>query len=325
MQDCKMKTVLVSGASGIVGYGILKSLRLSQKKLILVGTTIYNDSVAEGFCDIFVEAMPTNHPDYIKWIIETVNKYNVDLIIPGIEADLYKWAEYKDVIEKTGTLVLMNDLYLIELCRDKWKFYQHMKRKSLPFLIESSLDNDYEKVSQKLGLPLLIKPRCGYASKGILKVEDIGSFNSIQEKIGAELMVQSYIGTEEEEYTTSAFCDGTGSYLNIMTLRRKLSKEGFTEKAEVVDMKIIDNAIDILCTEFKPIGPTNFQFRMHQGALKLLEINPRISSSTSIRSLFGYNESAMVVDFFLEKKAVQQSIIKKGRAVRYIEELVFYE
>jgi carbamoyl-phosphate synthase large subunit len=60
-----MKTVLVSGASGIVGYGTLKSLKNFEKSLRLIGTTIYEDSVAQGFCDIFEKAPLTNDENYI--------------------------------------------------------------------------------------------------------------------------------------------------------------------------------------------------------------------------------------------------------------------
>jgi len=41
-----MKNILVSGASGIIGYGILRSLRLSGIPYKLIGTTIYPDSAA---------------------------------------------------------------------------------------------------------------------------------------------------------------------------------------------------------------------------------------------------------------------------------------
>ena len=58
---------------------------------------------------------------------------------------------------------------------------------------------------------------------------------------------------------------------------------------------------------------------------KLLEINPRISSSTSIRAAFGYNESAMAVDYFLERRTPCQPAIRRGEAVRYTDEQIFYE
>ena len=138
-------------------------------------------------------------------------------------------------------------------------------------------------------------------------------------------MAQPIMGDDNEEYTTSAFCDGKGGFYAYMTLKRKLSKDGFTEKAEVVDVDDMKEALSTLCSYFSPVGPTNFQFRRHQGGLKLLEINPRISSSTSIRSAFGYNESLLAIEYFLENKEPLQPIIKHGRAVRYMEDFIFYE
>ena len=110
-----------------------------------------------------------------------------------------------------------------------------------------------------------------------------------------------------------------------MTMRRKLSKDGYTDRAETYKLERIDETLNDLCRYFKPDGPTNFQFRRHGGLLKLLEINPRISSSTSIRSAFGYNESAMAINYYLENKIPVQPEIRKGKAVRYTEDFIFYE
>ena len=137
-------------------------------------------------------------------------------------------------------------------------------------------------------------------------------------------MAQPIIGDDKEEYTTSAFCDGNGGFYAFMSLKRKLSKDGFTDKAEVVEVGDMSKALSVLCGYFRPIGPTNFQFRRQDGTLKLLEINPRVSSATSIRTAFGYNEGKMAVEYFLEDKEPIQPLIKKGKAVRYIDDLIIY-
>lgn len=320
-----MRKILVSGASGIVGYGILRSLKQSGLDVTLIGTTIYTDSVAQGFCDIFELAPLTSDKAYIPWLIQTIQKHRIDLLIPGIEADMYAWAEHIPALQKAGARVLINKLELIALCKDKWLFCQHLINNNVSCVIESSLDNDFETLKNKYSVPFMLKPRNGFGSKGIVKVEDKSTFEKYCSEIGNKLMVQPFVGSDEEEYTTSAFCDGKGGYMAYMTLRRKLSKDGFTEKAEVVSLVGIENALKELCQLFKPIGPTNFQFRLEHGVLKLLEINPRISSATSIRSAFGYNESKMAVEFFLENKQLTQPVIKKGRAVRYTDDFIFYE
>jgi carbamoyl-phosphate synthase large subunit len=110
-----------------------------------------------------------------------------------------------------------------------------------------------------------------------------------------------------------------------MTLRRKLSPDGFTDKAEVADTAEFIPAMDELCRLFRPLGPTNFQFRRSTKGPKLLEINPRISSSTSIRTAFGYNESVMAMDYFLDQRDPVQPTLRRGRAVRYTDEQIFYE
>lgn len=320
-----MKTILVSGASGIVGYGILKSLRQSTIKYRLIGTTIYADSIAPAFCDIFEQAPKTNEPIYINWLCNIINKHKVDMIIPGIEADMYMWRDKKEVIEKTGTKILLNNIDLIDLCKDKWEFYERLKKANSLLAIESRVEGDFSVFANDFGLPFLLKPRKGYASKGIVKIASKDVFDLHKDKLNIALMAQPIVGNDEHEYTTSAFFDYESKLHSYMTLRRKLSTEGFTEKAQVIHLEGVEKAICDLALIFKPIGPTNFQFRLDNNTLKLLEINPRISSATSIRAAFGYNESIMSVEYFLNNKVPKAPIIKLGTAIRYTEEYIFYD
>lgn len=320
-----MRRVLVSGASGIVGYGILRSLKRAGTQIKLIGTSIYDDSVAPGFCEIFEQAPPTDDSSYIEWLLNTIRRQRVDLIIPGIEIDMYKWVEHVPEIESCGAIAMLNSVDLIQLCKDKWVFFEDLSGAKLPCVIDSSLCTEFDALVSKFGLPFLLKPRRGFGSKGIVKVDSEETFLSHQKNIGKILMAQPIVGNDDAEFTTSAFCDGNGSFYASMTLRRKLSKDGFTEKAEVVATDEFSETISDLCERLHPIGPTNFQFRKCVDGIKLLEINPRISSSTSIRTSFGYNESSMATDYFLEHKLPSQPEIKRGKAVRYTDEHIFYE
>ncbi len=320
-----MKRVLVSGASGIVGYGVLRSLRQARPPCFLVGTSIYDDSVAPAFCDVFEQAPPTSAPEYLDWLLATLRRHRIDLLIPGIEIDMYRWVEHVPEIRAAGALPLLNEPGLIALCKDKWGFYQRLAAAGVGCAIESSLEQDFAALTTKFGLPFLLKPRRGFGSKGIVRVVSEAVFDQHRADIGAVLMAQPIVGNDEEEFTTSAFCDGHGGYFASMTLRRKLSRDGFTDKAEVADTAEFVPTIDALCRLFRPLGPTNFQFRRCSDGPRLLEINPRISSSTSIRAAFGYNESVMAVDYFLKNKTPNQPEIRRGRAIRYTDEHIFYE
>lgn len=324
MSSCKYN-ILVSGASGIVGYGILRALKKYNSSLNLIGTTIYPESPANIFSDIFIQAPLTSSENYIDWLNETIKKYNVDMIIPGIEADMIKWNDNRSILENGKNVLLLNNPELINLCVDKWKFYEKVKSFAPEYAIETSLEPEYERHADNYGLPFLLKPRRGFASRGIQIIDNEADFRKIQSRIGHELMVQPIVGTSDEEYTTSAFFDADSKLCSFMTLRRKLAKEGYTEKAVVADPDGVIRMLETLADGLKPVGPTNFQFRMEDNAIKLLEVNPRISSSTSIRTGFGYNESGMAVDYFLDKNKIKQPFIKKGWALRFTEDYISYE
>jgi carbamoyl-phosphate synthase large subunit len=320
-----VRNILVSGASGIVGYGILRSLRKSGRSLKLVGTSIFDDSVAPAFCDAFEKAVTTSDTGYLDWLLSAIRTHGINMIIPGIDVDMYEWDAHRPELEASGATVMLNDSALIRLCGDKWSFYQRLSEAGAQCVIESSLATDFKLLVGRFGLPFLLKPRHGFGSKGIVRVDGEAAFDRHRGDIGRVLMAQPIVGNDEEEFTVSAFCDGKGDFHASMALRRRLSKDGFTDWAEVVDAARFAAPIRELCAMLRPIGPTNFQFRQDGEAMKLLEINPRISSSTAIRTAFGYNESDMSVGYFLDHKVPAQPIIGRGRAVRYVDEQIFHE
>src|SRR5690606_653716 len=112
-------------------------------------------------------------------------------------------------------------------------------------------------------------------------------------------LIQKYVGSDDAEYTVGAFGLGEGRMLPPIIFRRKLSVAGNTQYAEVVENAVLSEAVTRLAAVFKPLGPTNYQFRLEGGTPHLLEINPRFSSSTSLRAAFGYSEAVMAVDFYL--------------------------
>jgi len=315
------KTILVSGASGIVGYGILRSLRRSAEEYKLIGTTIYDFSIAPAFCDIFEKALPTNHPDYMNWLCGIIKKHSVDMIIAGIECDMFRWDMEREKLLSTGVFPLLNNSKLIALCGDKWAFYEELIIDNNNYAIPTALTASFN----TFPVPFLLKPKRGYGSRGIIEISNENDFEMHKHRIGSELIMQPVIGSAEEEYTVSAFFDKDSQLIDYLSLKRKLSSDGYTQEAQVVDSDFSD-FINDLGEAFKPVGPTNFQFRLAGGEIKLLEINPRISAATSIRASLGYNESVMSVNYFLNNQIptkIDKSEIKNKRAIRYIEDYIF--
>ncbi|AQM18528.1 MULTISPECIES: ATP-grasp domain-containing protein [Vibrio] len=315
------KTVLVSGASGIVGYGILRSLQKCKDQYNLIGTTIFDESIAPAFCDVFELAVPTNAENYIEWLCSIIKKHSVDILIPSIEADMYLWNDHRKEIENAGATLLLNRSELIDLCKDKWNFYKSLIDDIPEYLIPTTDDLS----TNIYGYPYIVKPKRGFGSKGIVKIQNENDYQKNKDSFSKELVMQPIIGTDDDEYTVAGFFDRNHTLIDFISFKRKLSTDGFTNVAKVVDYDF-EGILRNIANVVKPVGPTNFQFRLFEGTMKLLEINPRISSSTSIRASLGYNESKMAVDYFLNgilPCAIDKTPIINRTAVRYVDEYIF--
>jgi carbamoyl-phosphate synthase large subunit len=320
-----MITIMTTGVGAIIGYGILKSLRKSNRDIRLIGADIYPDAIGQAWADHFIVAPLTSSANYLDWLKRNIITHKVDLVIPGIEQDVYFFSKHRKIFDDLSVKVAINNKSLIELTHDKWLMHQKLLNIDSSARIDSYLDGDFDSLSSKLGLPFILKPRCSYASKGLVKVYNKNDFMLYADKLGDTLMAQPMIGTDDQEYTVAIFGDGAGHVCSTITLRRRLAIDGSTAKAWVDKHTILDQVVTQLCSHFKPIGPTNLQFRRCNDKWQLLEINPRISSTLSLRSAFGYNEAAMCVDFYLNNKKITQPIVKKGFAIRYIEDYIIYD
>jgi len=318
-------TVLVTGVGAIIGYGILRSLRKIDKKIRLIGSDIYPDAVGQAWTDHFVVAPLTSNTDYPSWLEKTIIDNKVSLVIPGIEQDVHYFSDHREVFRAGLVGVALNNQHIINLTRDKWLIHEELVGIDSRYRIDSYLDGDFESLSRMLTLPFILKPRRSYASKGLVRIYNKTDFITSTQKLGHELIAQPMIGSDDEEYTVAVFGDGMGNVCASITLQRRLAADGSTTKAWVRQDKKLDKVVASLCAHFKPIGPTNLQFRKKGKDWKMLEINPRISSTTSLRTAFGYNEAEMCLHFYLEGKKISQPEIKSGFAARYIEDHIIYD
>ena len=314
--------VLITGVGAIIGYGVIKSLRKTDLDVCIIGMDICDDAVGQHWCDQFIQSIPASDIEYITFLKNIIKEHNINIVFFGTEQEIYRvYHERKELGEYYKKMVTNRGI-LLDIAQDKWKtreflLVNHLEKYAIPSVIEGS----YEEISKQYGNTFLLKPRNSYASKGIEKVSDHESFNFYKKRMGKQFMAQRLIGDNLHEYTVGIFGLGNGEYSSKIMMRRQLSQEGATAKAWIVTNKKLEAAVNELVKVFKPIGPTNLQFREDNDTFYLLEINPRISSSTSIRTAFGHNEALMCVEYFLNNNVIYPTV-QSGSAVRYIDEVV---
>jgi carbamoyl-phosphate synthase large subunit len=311
--------ILVTGAGAIIGYGIIGSLRQSKVEAKIIAIDIYDTAYGQYIADVFYTGVLASSQDFVDFINSIVEKEKIDLIIPGIEQDLYALHKNKDKIK---CRVVMNNDLCIELSKSKLATFEYLNEFSDINLIPTLHQATYEECLAYLGKHFLLKPISSYASKGIEIIRSKEDFDFYVKKVNGHCIFQRIISNKDSEYTISVFGDGAGSYFDSIILKRHLSQEGATSNAEVVESELITDYVNKLVSLLKPVGPTNIQVRLEDNVVYLLEINPRISSACSIRSGFGYNDPEMCVKYYLSNEPITATKKKKGKAIRYIKDFI---
>ena len=317
--------ILVTGVGAIIGYGIIKSLRQSKYPVKIIGIDIFKDAVGRVWCDEFIQGVRADSDKFSNFISQLVKSYGIDLIIPGIEQDVDALARmvYKESFQKCK--IALNSEKALNVFNNKKLTCELLKELGLPFIPFASSDGMSEQqVLDTIGLPCILKPNISYAGKGL---ETIYAQEELTRYCNREGYIFQQKITSGVEYTIAIFGLPGGRYCNPINLRRWLGPDGATHKAEVCPFSQFEDQIEILVGHVKPIGPTNFQFIESDlnGEPLLLEVNPRVSSSSSIRTKFGVNEPEMCIDFYVEKKEPVARTVQFGRAQRFIDEVVDYD
>ncbi|AOZ10215.1 ATP-grasp domain-containing protein [Cupriavidus malaysiensis] len=321
-----MLTVVVTGVGAIIGQGVVRSLRASGLPLRVVGVDRNPDSVGRSLCDAF-HAKPRcdeSDPAYRRFWRELASAEQVGLVLPALELDVLYLDSQRELFAGLGVPLALNRSELIALSADKWHCGQAVASLGLP-AIPTRQDGDWEMLLSALGpAPLLMKPRDGNGSRGVVRLHDAADHAYWRGRHGGNNLVQRIVGSDDEEYTVGVFGFGDGEALPPIVMRRRLAQAGNTAFAETAHEPAVVAATGTLVRHLRPLGPTNFQFRVEAGQAYLLEINPRFSSSASLRTAFGYNEAVMAVDFYAHARRPATPVLRAGRAWRYAEDFVEY-
>lgn len=207
--------------------------------------------------------------NYIDNLISLCNEENVKLVVPTIDTELLILAENKQRIEsETNAKVMISDLKLIQMCRDKIKTSDDLSNNGflVPYLYS---DQDIEQ--NKVAFPCFIKPKSGSSSINAFKVNNNKELE-LYRKFIPDYMLQEYVGGDE--YTIDVFLDFDSNPITIVPRLRLATRSGEISKGLIVKHRIIIDTIKNMMDKFKFIGHITVQLKIDK-EIKFIEINPR--------------------------------------------------
>lgn len=305
-------TVLVPGAGGPAAISTIKSLRLAGFTGRIVSTDANPLSAGFSLSDSFRVVPQANDAAFYPTVCRLIQEERVTVIVPTSGFDIYEYSRHKAELERGGVIVAMSDLDAMTTCANKWEFY--LKTCGTSPLPETSVD-----LARWRTFPCLVKPVLGKGNRHAYRCDGPEELAFYASRL-QDLIVQEYL--PGEEYTVDVLSDLEGTPLVAVPRVRLEIKEGISTKGRVIN----DAEIERLCLEMARHlnlkGPTCIQLKRDAGgALKFLEVNPRIGGGSMFTTLAGVNIPMLL----LELIAGVDIVVPKRQEVtvlRYYEEIV---
>lgn len=305
----KKYKIAVSCIGSGVGQSVITSLRLSRLPVKTIGLG-YNPFAFGAYdCDRYDYTLSIYHENYVDNLIEVCLRNEIDLLIPGLDDEVMVLANNEDKLREAGIKVILADKQLVTICREKERMEEELSKVADVFVRtynRVSLHDDIK--SGKVKLPLIAKPRGGFASRGIKVLLNLDDLNEItDDHIIQELAMPArndpnynyYIGqinkkqnTQVAEVSIQVVYSPDGNLMGRMFSYNKLNN-GVPIEIVPYENQYVWEIVDKLTPELLRMGlrgPLNIQGRITDNGLKLFEMNPRFTGITGLRALMGFNE-----------------------------------
>lgn len=278
--------ILITSIGGDIGANIFKILQEQTKfHCSLFGTDIKKYVFCKKNLTHFYQVPRVSDPTYTDVLIKIAKNDKIHLIIPSSEYDIVYFNQNRSLFENLNVKLLINHTKIINSFLDKFitsKILNNLKI-ATP---ETYLLSDY---NNELGFPIILKALKSTISKEIKIIKTQNELNQIIKFINTknEYILQKYIGSSEEEYTTTVYKNQ--EMTKTITFRRTLDGDK-TGYAEIVNSAKLDYYSRLLADNFSLNGSINIQSRLYNDDYYIFEINPRISSTVYIRNHFNFND-----------------------------------
>lgn len=311
--------VLVTGVGGrSVGHQILTALKRAKNSYRIVATDASDFSFGLYIADARYVVPPASDPGYLPAILEIIRRERVQVILPGTQSELQLLASHRQELQDEGCILIASSRAVVDLCLNKATLYEWLSAKGYGVPRSADVAGWRELVAAS-GFPIVGKPtEDSGGSKGVALLadeEEMEQFILDNARSRTDIVFQEYVGSAETEYTVGVLIDKDGALIDSIVLHRNLVglslglkrtiggrvyalstgySQGYieTHPAVAAACESVAMAVGIR-------GPANIQLRLDGDAVKIFEVHPRFSGTSSIRAECGFNEPDVLIRNYL--------------------------
>jgi len=310
--------ILITGAGGGVGQGVIKSLKMIKDMNIrTVATDISEFATGLYATDSAYLVDRCDSDKYLETLGKIFKKESIDFYIPGTDVELKFCAINKKLImEEFNVHTIISSIEVIDISDDKYKTSSFLRENGFNYPKTDYLkDVDLKSIE----FPVIVKPSVGCRSIGVYKINNLTELKPHLENT-KDIIIQEYIGNEDTEYTCTVV--KIGAELSPVLALKRVLRSGDTYRAEPVQSTKIEKYVLDIASKLEIDGGCNFQLRLDKlGDPKIFEINSRFSGTTPFCAQIGFNP----VEFYLKKSLGLESNVNidySSILLRYWSEVV---
>ncbi|MGZ4202492.1 MAG: ATP-grasp domain-containing protein [Thermoleophilaceae bacterium] len=275
-----MHTVWIGAAGTGTAYGLAASLREHWGDGVRIVAADINPPhlvATAALADETVQVPLLVEEEFVDDLFDGFVRFGVDTYVPILDDEILLAARLRDAGSLPGVTVVAPSAEVAELCLDKLAMADWLARSGLPGprtwpIVAAPGD----------ALPLLVKPRRGVGSAGVVRVEDAESL----ERLGGDLVAQELLGPPEitiDAFRTRCVC------------RERLEvKAGVSTKARVFVDEELAGLSRALAERLPLTGAFCFQVMRAPagGSWQITDVNPRHGAGSRLSAAMGFDVMA---------------------------------
>ena len=322
--------VLIAGIGGAsLGTELLKCL-LAAGRYEVFGCDISRYAFGH-YIQGFERTFLVDRKNYTESVIDVCRAIKANCIIPGGEEPLVLLAKSSAQLSSEAIHLAANSLAIITTFTDKKAAFETLKNQG--FTIPLTLTVQKFADLDKMVFPCIVKPATGSGGSSFVfaaeSKDEAWLHVSYLIKNGKRALVQEYLCPDEGEFTVGVLSLPNGHLVGSIALRRTLdSKLSVLSRGEAglissgYSQGLIDDFPEVravaerIAVAIGSTGPINVQGRVKGGVLVPFEINPRFSASTYLRTMAGFNEVDLYLQFINDGVASSPPPIRPGYYLR---------
>ncbi|MGM0901301.1 MAG: ATP-grasp domain-containing protein [Bacillota bacterium] len=237
-----------------------------------------------------------NDEGYLDAILSICKENKIKAVLTLIDPELCLLAEHKQAFLDIGTVPIVSESDVVEMCFDKYKMFEFLVQNGLP-TVKSYIDKEQFYIDVEAGIinyPVFVKPVRGSASINISKVTSKEEIKLLFSRFD-NLMIQEFMnGTE---YGADVYIDMISSEPVAIFIKEKIKmRAGETDKAVSVKDEALFDLIKDFVTNAGFKGIIDIDIFKVNDEYYISEVNPRFGGGYPHAYESGVNIPKMIIN-----------------------------